>query len=84
MSLKFQKNRLVSIAYAKIPIYYTRIFHPHNKYKELVLMDRLGDSYTACWRNSKTGRCGIEKIIKATERGFIFKDKEYRLKCKVL
>lgn len=84
MSLKFQKDRSVSIAYAKIPLYYTRIFHPHNSHKELVIMDRLGDSYTAWWRNSKTGKCGIEKLIKATRHGFIFKDEEYRLKNKVI
>ena len=82
MSLKFEKNRSVSYGYCKIPLFYTGIKHPNNKDKELVLMDRIGPNYTACWRNNKTSKVGIEKLIVATESGFIFKDKEYSLsKC---
>jgi hypothetical protein len=40
MSLKFGKNREVSVQYAKIPLYYTGISHPNNRDKELVLMDK--------------------------------------------
>lgn len=79
MSLKFKKNRSVSFAYCLIPLYYTGIIHPNNKDKELVLMDRLGKNYTACWRNNKLSKVGIEFLLSATENGFIFKDKELPL-----
>jgi len=80
MSLKFEKNRSVSVGYCKIPMYYTYIYHPTNKDKELVIMDRIGSNYTACWRNNKLGKVGIEFLLKATKKGFIFKDKEVLLK----
>ena len=79
MSLKFEKNRSVSNGYAKIPMYYTGIKHPNNKSKELVLMDRIGDNYTACWRNNKRGMVGIEFLVKAVSGGFLFKDKFRKL-----
>ena len=79
MSYKFDKNRSVSRGYCKIPMYYTGIKNPKNNNKELVIMDRLGKSYTACWRNHETCRVGIEFLLKATEEGFIFKDKEISL-----
>lgn len=84
MSLKFGKNREVSIGYAKIPLYYTGLKHPNNKNKELVLMDRLGDNYTACWRNNHLNKTGIEFLVKAINNGFIFKNKSYVLGNKVL
>jgi hypothetical protein len=79
MSKKFDKNRSVSTAYIKIPMYYTGIKHPTNKNKELVLMDRIGKNYSACWRNNKKNTVGIEFLILATKTGFIFKDKEISL-----
>jgi hypothetical protein len=78
MSKKFNKDRSVSVAYAKIPLYYTGIIHPNNINKELVLMDRLGKNYTACWRNNTTSKTGIEFLIQAIDGGFIFKDKIYK------
>lgn len=82
MSHKFGKDRSVTISYAKIPLYYTGIINPKNKNKELVLMDRIGDNYTACWRNMELNKTGIEFLLKATEKGFIFRDKEIDLsKC---
>lgn len=84
MSLKFSKNRSVSIAYCKVPIYYTGLINTNNKNKELVLMDRLGDMYTACWRNHKLCTLGIEFLVKAVPAGFIFKNKEYSLGNRVL
>ena len=83
MSLKFGKNREVTTGYAKIPLYYTGVKHPNNKNKELVLMDRLGDNYTACWRNNELCKVGIEFLVKAVDGGFIFKDKTYPLGCLV-
>ena len=80
MSKKFDKNRSVSMGYCKIPMYYTGINHPNNNDKELVIMDRLGKNYTACWRNEKLCKVGIEFLLSATEKGFIFKDKEISLK----
>jgi hypothetical protein len=82
MSLKFGKNRSVSEGYFRCPMYYTNIIHPKNKHKELVLMDRMGDQYTACWRNDKLSKVGIYFTVKATDKpiGFIFKDKQYLLK----
>lgn len=81
MSKKFGKDRSVSVAYAKIPLYYTEIIHPQKKQKKLVLMDKIGSNhYTACWRNERTCRTGIEFLVKATNDGFIFKNKEYKLK----
>jgi len=80
MSKKFDKDRSVSVSYAKVPLYYTNIKHPENKHKELILMDRIGNSYTACWRNNKTDKVGMEFIVKATANGFLFKDKEYKIK----
>ena len=77
MSLKFEKDREVSFGYAKIPMYYTGIKHPNNKDKELVLMDSFGKHYSACWRNMTTSKTGIEFLLKSTDKGFIFKDKEY-------
>lgn len=84
MSRKYGKDRSVSIQYAKIPLYYTRIIHPHNKDKELVLMDRIGDNYTAAWRNNDRCSIGIEFLVRATKKGFIYKDKEYGLGNRVL
>jgi hypothetical protein len=45
-------------------------------------MDRMGDQYTACWRNDKLSKVGIYFTVKATDKpiGFIFKDKQYLLK----
>lgn len=83
MSLKFGKDREVSHGYAKVPMYYTGIKHPNNNNKELVLMDRMGDNYTACWRNNATCKTGIEFLVLAIDGGFIFKDKEYKLGNKV-
>ena len=79
MSLKFSKNREVTTGYAKIPLYYTGVKHPNNNNKELVLMDRMGDNYTACWRNNELCTVGIEFLVKAVHGGFIFKDKTYPL-----
>lgn len=84
MSLKFDKNREVCSSYIKIPLYYTGIKHPNNSNKELVLMDRLGDNYSACWRNNKLDTIGIEFLVQSIKNGFIFKDKEYKLGNKVL
>lgn len=80
MSQKFGKNRSVSLSYCKIPLLYTGIKHPNNKNKELVLMDRIGDNYTACWRNNELSKVGIEFLIPAIDGGFIFKDKTYKFK----
>lgn len=80
MSQKFEENRSVSVGYCKIPLIYTHIFHPNNKNKELVLMDRIGSNYSACWRNNKRSAIGMEFLIPAIEGGFIFKDKEYLFK----
>lgn len=79
MSQKFQKDRAVSTGYAKIPMYYTGIKNPKNSNKELVIMDRIGDNYSACWRNSMTNKTGIEFLVPATDVGFSFKDKNYLL-----
>lgn len=79
MSLKFSKYREVSIGYAKIPLFYTGIKHPHNNNKELVLMDHLGKAYTACWRNNKLNKVGIEFLVKTVDNGFVYKDKVYPL-----
>ena len=84
MSLKFSKSREVSFGSAKCPLYYTGIKHPNNKDKELVLMDKLGDSYSACWRNNNLCNVGMEFLVKATDKGFLFKDKEHKLGNKVL
>lgn len=84
MSKKFKKHRSVTRAYAKIPLYYTGIIHPNNSDKELVLMDRLGSNYTACWRNNSTDKVGIEFLVRSVDYGFIFKDKVYKLGNKVL
>ena len=54
---------------------YTGIIHTNNANKELVLMDRLGKSYSACWRNHETCKVGIEFLVKSVKGGFIFKDK---------
>ena len=79
MSHKFDKNRSVSFSYCKIPLIYTGIFHPNNKSKELVLMDRVGKKhYTACWRNNERSAIGIEFLLTAIPGGFIFKDKEIK------
>ena len=83
MSLKFEKDRSVSFGYVKIPMFYTGLIHPNNKNKELVLMDRLGGNYTACWRNNKLCKVGIEFLVKAVDDGFIFKDKVHALGGKV-
>lgn len=86
MSLKFERNRSVSEGYCKIPMYYTGITHPRNKNKELVLMDQIGKTFTACWRNNKLDKTGIEfevPVFKGKGQkgyGFIFKDKKYYLK----
>ena len=77
MSLKFGKNREVTMGYAKIPIYYTGIINPSNPNKELVLVDRLGDNYSACWRNNQLCKVGIEFLVKAVCGGFVFKDKTH-------
>jgi hypothetical protein len=84
MSLKFEKNRSVSTSYINVPMYYTRIEHPNNKNKELVIIDRLGENYLACWRNGKTCKMGIRFLVKATKNGFMFKNKERKLKYMVL
>ncbi len=82
MSLKFEKNRSVSLGYCKIPLFYTNIKHPNNPDKELVIMDIIGDNYTICWRNNKLCKVGIEKLVKGTDKGFIYKGKEIELsKC---
>ena len=74
MSKKFHDDRSVTSTYAKTPMYYTGILHPSNKNKELVIMDRFGKSYTACWRNNHLCKVGIEFLLKATKQGFIYKD----------
>ena len=85
MSLKFGKNREVTTGYAFIPIFYTGIKHPHNKNKELVLMDKIGKYYTACWKNMENNRCGIQFLVKAIDAyyqkdaRFIYKDKVHKL-----
>lgn len=79
MSLKFGKDRAVSFGYAMVPLFYTGIKHPHNKNKELVLMDYMGGKFTACWRNNKLHKVGIEFLVKAVDNGFVFKDKVYPL-----
>lgn len=83
MSLKFSKNREVKEEYIKIPLYYTGIISPNDKDRELVIMDRIGSNYTACWRNNKLCKLGIEFLVKATKEGFYFKDKIYKLSNKV-
>jgi hypothetical protein len=83
MSQKFKKDREVTVSYSKIPLFYTGIKHPNNHRKELVLMDRFGDNYSACWRNNKTGKLGIEFLVPATQGGFIFKDKKRKLGSRV-
>lgn len=84
MSLKFGKNREVTTGYCKIPLYYTGLIHPKNKDKELVIMDRLGDNYTVCWKNNRLCKTGIEFLVRAVEGGFYFKDKIYNLGNKVI
>jgi len=84
MSHKFDKDRSVTREYCKIPLYYTDIVHPQNKDKVLVLMDRIGDNYTACWRNIALCKTGIEFLVKATDKGFIFKGKEINTLKRVL
>lgn len=83
MSQKFGLDREVQVGYAKIPMYYTGIRNPKNANKELVLMDRIGANYTACWRNEKLAKVGIEFLVEASDDGFIFKDKNYCLGNKV-
>lgn len=82
MSHKFDKNRSVSEGYCKIPMYYTPIFHPDNKNKQLVIMDQMGKSYIAAWRNNIRDSIGPTFKIKIDTKngGFIFKDKKYSLK----
>lgn len=77
--MKFNKNREVSVGYCKIPLYYTGIIHPNNKDKELVLMERLGNNYSACWRNNILNKTGIEFLVKVVNGGFVYKDKTYNL-----
>lgn len=84
MSFKFGKNREVSAAYATIPLYYTGITHPNNHHKELVLIDRIGGNYTACWRNNHLYKVGITFLLQATENGFMFRGKEYSVGNKVI
>lgn len=75
MSLKFGKNRSVSEEYSLIPMFYTGIKNPRNKHKELVIMDRMGKNYTACWRNNDLNKIGILFLLPAVRGGFKFKDK---------
>lgn len=84
MSQKFGKNREVSVGYCKVPMYYTGIKHPANSDKELVLMDAMGHKYTACWRNNRLCKVGIEFLVEATKNGFIFKGKEFSFGSKVI
>lgn len=81
MSKKFDKNRSVDYRYLACPLKYTNIFHPNNHNKELVLLDQLGKSYTAAWRNDKTNKIGITFLLKIDKvngkNGFWFKDKFY-------
>jgi hypothetical protein len=78
MSHKFGKDREVSVSYAKIPLYYTGIKHPHQKHKELVLLDDFGKHYSACYRNNDLCKLGIEFLLRKIKGGFVFKDKEYK------
>lgn len=80
MSLKFEKNRSVSEGYCLIPLFYTGIKHSNNSDKELVIMDRMGKNFTACWRNNALCKVGILFLLPAVDKdngwyGFIFKDK---------
>lgn len=81
MSRKFDKNRSVYSTYLSVPLTYTRIKHPQNLAKELVLVDRLGNHYVAAWRNENKRNVGLTFLVKAESRkgkpGFIFKDKWY-------
>lgn len=78
MSLKFEKNRSVSIAYSCAPLKYTGIISSKNKDKELVLIDDFGKHYVAAWRNNKVNKVGRTFLLKKTNNGFILKDKEYK------
>ena len=80
MSIKFEKDRAVDRSYEKVPLKYTGIHRQDNKDKELVLMDDYGKHYSAAWRNNKLCKIGIKFLLKKTEEGFIFKDKEYKHK----
>lgn len=83
MSRKFEKNRSVSPHYCKCPLYYTGIKDPRKIGKELVLPERLGENYTACWRNNRLCKTGIEFLLPVTKEGFLFKGKEIKLQdCK--
>ena len=42
-------------------------------------MERLGNSYSACWRNNILNKTGIEFLVKAVNGGFVYKDKIYNL-----
>lgn len=78
MSKKFEANRSVSLGYCKIPICYTNIFKPGEPLKELVLMDKIGNNYEAAYRNNELNKIGPTFLLKATSKGFIYKDKEYK------
>ena len=78
MSKKFEKDRSVYYGYQHVPLRYTGIYHSKNPKKELVLVDDYGKHYIAAYRNKDTCRVGITFLLKKTDKGFIFKDKEYK------
>jgi len=81
MSKKFEKNREVNYGYVHVPLRYTGIKHRNNSNKELVLVDDYGKHYVAAYRNNETCRVGITFLLKKTNGGFLFKDKEYKHNC---
>lgn len=88
MSLKFDKNRSVHPLYLSVPLTYTRIKHPQNLAKELVLVDWVGRNYVAAWRNEDRCNIGLTFLVKAESRngkpGFIFKDKWHSIGFRVM
>lgn len=67
-----------------IPMYYTKILHPKNKYKELVIMDDMWGTYRVAWRNNKDGKIGrvfaCRKVVSKKGSFLEFKGKLYNIK----